>query len=206
MPTEVLRRRILESALHVFARNGFDGASLTEIAALAQTRHPLVIYHFQSKEELWRQVMAHIFEELQANYAAIAQVSQDMPPMDALKLFVRAFAQFSARHPDRITLVLNEMRNDTDRLRWLTETYMLPAHRKLDELVERVQAEGLIKPIPKPHLAHIIIGAASTIFLAAPLVKTVYDLDSLTPQSVSTHTDWLLDVLFNGLLIDPERT
>ena len=66
-PTDVLKRDILAAALSVFARDGYDGASLMDIAAMADTGHPLLLYHFGNKEALWRQVMAHIFDELKSN-------------------------------------------------------------------------------------------------------------------------------------------
>src|SRR6202043_132844 len=57
------RSRILAAALHVFAISGFEGSSLRQIAQHAGVQHQLVVYHFRTKDALWREVVSSIFEE-----------------------------------------------------------------------------------------------------------------------------------------------
>lgn len=199
-PTELLRRDILEAAQTLFARDGYDGASLMDIAAAANTRHPLLLYHFGSKDNLWRQVMAHVFEELKAHYSAVVELSRDLSGVDSLKMFIRAFVQFSARHPDRVTLVLSEMRADSERLEWLHSEYMVLLHAQLNALFDRVEAEGRLKPVPRPNLILILIGSVSTLFMAEPVVRRIYDMDPQTPDNVSAHADWIIEMLTSGLV------
>lgn len=199
-PTEVLRRDILDAALSVFARDGYDGASLMDIATMADTRHPLLLYHFGSKEALWRQVMAHVFDELKSNYSAVVDLSRDLSGVDGLKMFIRAFVQFSARHPERVTLVLSEMRADSERLEWLTTEYMVVLHAQLNALFDRVEAEGRLKPIPRHNLAHILIGSVSTLFMAEPMIRRIYNVETRSPESVSAHADWIIEMLTSGLI------
>jgi len=44
------REEILESALAHFSRNGFQGTSLSQIAAGAKTQKQLITHHFGTKE------------------------------------------------------------------------------------------------------------------------------------------------------------
>lgn len=199
-PTDTLKRDILEAALKTFARDGYDGASLMDIAAAADTGHPLLLYHFGNKENLWRQVMAHVFEELKAHYSAVVDLSRDLSGLDSLKMFIRAFVQFSARHPDRVTLVLSEMRADSERLEWLNSEYMVVLHGHLNALFDRVEAEGRLKPIPRANLMLILIGAVSTLFMAEPVVRRVYGVNPQTPENVSAHADWIIEMLTGGLI------
>lgn len=199
-PTEVLRKDILDAGLTVFARDGYDGASLMDIAAMADTRHPLLLYHFGNKENLWRQVMAHVFDELKSHYSAVVELSRDLSALDSLKMFIRAFVQFSARHPDRVTLVLSEMRGESERLEWLNSEYMVVLHGQLNALFDRVEAEGRLKPIPRPNLVLILIGAVSTLFMAEPVVRRVYNVDIQSPDNVSLHADWIIEMLTGGLI------
>lgn len=199
-PTEALKRDILDAALTVFARDGYDGASLMDIAAMADTRHPLLLYHFGNKENLWRAVMAHIFDELKAHYSAVMELSRDLGALDSLKMFIRAFVQFSARHPERVTLVLSEMRSEGERLEWLNSEYMVVLHSQLNALFDRIEAEGRLKPVPRPNLMLILIGAVSTLFMAEPVVRRVYGMDPQTPENVSAHADWIIEMLTSGLI------
>jgi AcrR family transcriptional regulator len=57
--------KILSAARELFAIKGFDGASVRDIARLAEVNIAAVNYHFSSKEKLFHQVMDLIFHESQ---------------------------------------------------------------------------------------------------------------------------------------------
>jgi len=60
---EDTRRRILETALALFAAVGFDSASTRAIAEQAGVNLPAIQYYFGSKEGLYRAAIAHIGEQ-----------------------------------------------------------------------------------------------------------------------------------------------
>src|SRR5688572_12649770 len=52
-----VRQQILEAALIEFAEKGFQEASLAAIARRLGVTAPLVLYHFGSKANLWREAL-----------------------------------------------------------------------------------------------------------------------------------------------------
>ena len=74
MPAPLRREAILAAAEEVFARSGYHGASLDDIAQAAGISKALIYEHFASKRELHASlVIAHveeIFRRLQANHEA----------------------------------------------------------------------------------------------------------------------------------------
>src|SRR5512134_3728154 len=54
------RERILHVALEEFAANGFEGTSMAHIARRAGVTQPLVHYHFESKDALWRAAVDNV--------------------------------------------------------------------------------------------------------------------------------------------------
>lgn len=61
-----MRARILDAAEQVFAQNGFAGATIRDIAKLAETQVGLVHHHGGGKEALFRQTVHRRAEELGA--------------------------------------------------------------------------------------------------------------------------------------------
>lgn len=51
------RARVLASAVTLFAEKGYAGTSVAEIVALAGVTKPVLYYHFQNKEGLFRFIM-----------------------------------------------------------------------------------------------------------------------------------------------------
>ena len=59
------RADILSAARRVFARRGFDGASLREVAEAAGVNKAMIYYHFRDKVDLYRAVLSDSFAAMQ---------------------------------------------------------------------------------------------------------------------------------------------
>jgi len=57
------REKILKAATKLFARKGFDGARVDEIAKKAGVNKALIYYYFKSKEEILEEIMKVFLEE-----------------------------------------------------------------------------------------------------------------------------------------------
>jgi AcrR family transcriptional regulator len=69
---EDTRRRILETALEVFATEGYEGASTRHLAERAGVNLPAIQYYFGSKEGLFRAVIESIIERTESHMAPLA--------------------------------------------------------------------------------------------------------------------------------------
>src|SRR5215469_9555618 len=66
------RRRLIETAIEVFATHGYDGTSTRLLAERAGVNLPAIQYHFGSKEGLYRAVVEHIVQRNEAQMAPLA--------------------------------------------------------------------------------------------------------------------------------------
>ncbi len=69
---EDTRRRILETAIEIFARDGYEGASTRVLAQRAGINLPAIQYYFGSKEGLYRAAIEHIVAEMRSCMGAAA--------------------------------------------------------------------------------------------------------------------------------------
>lgn len=56
-----LKARIFSAAIAVFAEHGLSGARMEQIATEAQTTKRMVVYYFKSKEQLYQEVLQHVY-------------------------------------------------------------------------------------------------------------------------------------------------
>jgi len=68
------REQLLDVALDVFARAGYDGASMNDVADAAGVTKPVLYQHFESKRELYRALLDEVGSRL---LRAIAGATRD---------------------------------------------------------------------------------------------------------------------------------
>ena len=194
-----MRNEILEAALELFALEGFEGASLPRIAEAARTRHPNVLYHFSTKERLWHAAVDHAFSALRMSTESIVAASQDLPPLQTLKVMLRATVRFAQRHPSHHAIILHECRKESRRFEWLLERHLKPFHRQMEAVGAAAVADGSMKPVPTAHITMILVGAITTFFTCKPLVQRLYKVDPTAEEAAAAHADWLIETIFRGL-------
>jgi AcrR family transcriptional regulator len=101
---EQRRNRILAAATRIFSRKGYDGASISEIAAAAGITKPVLYDHFSSKDALFETLLCSIRDELLAKGRSIAQSSAGGEVR--FRSAVDAFFAFVEARPDAARILL----------------------------------------------------------------------------------------------------
>lgn len=70
---EETRQRLLEAAIDVFGRRGYEGASTRALAGAAGANLAAIPYHFGSKEGLYLAAAAHIAEQIGGRMGPVAE-------------------------------------------------------------------------------------------------------------------------------------
>jgi AcrR family transcriptional regulator len=97
------RRLILDSAIHVFADQGFHHCRVSDVADEAGVAYGLVYHYFDSKEEILNQLFS---ERWQLMLDAITEIdSQQIPARDKLYM-VASFIIDSYRHEPQLMKVI----------------------------------------------------------------------------------------------------
>jgi len=194
-PAEDVRSRVLAAALEAFATSGFEGASLRRIADLAGVTHQLVVYHFKTKEALWRGAINAIVGDGTERYAIARARQATDSPARALRVMVREFVHFTARQPRFHRIATFEGRTDNTRIRWLIETYMRPYYEFSTGLIRAAQAVGAARPGDPGPLHYAVIGLATQSFVFAHEYQATTGLDPFDPAQIERVADLACDFL-----------
>src|SRR5262245_42788747 len=93
-----VRQPILDAALIEFAEKGCQEASLAAIARRLGVTAPLVLYHFGSKANLWREALEVFCSNLSDVVTRAAAEGSALEGRDALRLMVRRLVHFFANN------------------------------------------------------------------------------------------------------------
>ena len=89
------REKILRVAKKVFARKGFDGARVDEIAQKAKVNKALIYYYFKSKEEILEEIMKQFLEESLDRKGSLVERQRKKEPKKQVgpKELIESFAE-----------------------------------------------------------------------------------------------------------------
>ncbi|PQZ96457.1 TetR family transcriptional regulator [Arthrobacter sp. MYb227] len=111
MPREARRRQLLAAAHQVFVAHGFHGASMDEIADVAEVSKPVLYQHFPGKRELYIALLDEHMDEFSTLLsAAIASTSDNKLRVHAT---IHAYYEFIARDSQAFRLIFeSDLLND----------------------------------------------------------------------------------------------
>jgi AcrR family transcriptional regulator len=184
--------RIVLAARQTFAKRGFHGTSTRDIANEAGTNQGLITYHFGTKEALWRAAADNLFEEFGGRLIDRLSVPQAADDRENARESIREFVRFSAEYPEFFWLMVDEGKNDDERLDWLITTHLRP---RFDVLADYMLNELGYSQTDLPHVYYTLAGAASLIFAVAPECRQLTGTDPLKKEVVERHADFVARLL-----------
>jgi len=142
---EKTKLQILDAALRVFSRYGYDASSLRKISDEAGTTHGLIRHHFGDKPKLYRSVVDYVFEQFVADlepvFLAIKANSHLDDPIALAEKSLRIFALGSIRRPEIAKLIMHEAIVESERLEYFYEK-VDTVSKLFEGLFSAVQASG----------------------------------------------------------------
>ena len=168
------RDAVFDSAAARFAKGGFDGVSVDDIARDAGVNKAMIYYHFADKLALYRAVLADGLSRMGAIVDAIAS-STDMPATK-LDRFIEAFVRMTETRPWMPALMLREIAEGAPRLDADTMAHMRVVIVSFAAILKQGQESGVFRRV-HPILAYesvigpIIINAARERVAAQPSRK-----------------------------------
>lgn len=104
---EERRIAIVDKAAELFARRGFTGASLSDLAAACQTSKSLIYHYFPSKEDILYEVMSSHIDQLVEDTHQVAR--EGGRAADQFNRLIHAFLRHYMGAASRQKVLLNEL-------------------------------------------------------------------------------------------------
>ncbi len=152
------RAQIVQCAVDAIAELGFAKASLAQIAKRASISTGVILYHFASKDELIRDVVAHVYA---AGEAFVTPLVDRSSARQALRSFIEANLAFVTDRPNRTLATMNIARSGRSETGapLFDPAVQQPRQAGLTSILQAGQANGEFRRFAVPVMVATIIEA-----------------------------------------------
>lgn len=198
------KARILDAAETIFAEKGIDGARVDEIAAAARINKRMLYHYFGSKENLYLEV-------LKKNYTKILKLGQvvlarDEDPCRKAAAAIKQYFYFLAENKKFVRLVSWEALYGSKYSGQVIPEFLNQFQFNLADLFKSGIEQGLFRSdLDIGQLLISVHGLCLMYFSRKDIMQTFWEEDLLEPRMLEKRVQHILDLVFQGILTQPDR-
>jgi TetR/AcrR family transcriptional regulator, fatty acid metabolism regulator protein len=158
MPKKKVKRQvIIDAAVDVFSRNGFQNSTISQIAQKANVAEGTIYQYFRNKEDLFFSIpidkTKEFYSELELHLEGIHGAE------NKIRKFVWYYLYHLQENPEYARALMLEMRVNRNFAKTKTFAPYKPLTHKILEIIEEGQEEGFIrKDVNVYTIRHLILG------------------------------------------------
>lgn len=196
------RASILAAARRLFARKGFDGTSVRDVAKSARVNNAMIYYFFKDKLELYRAVLSDSFATLDRIWEHEVFKSE-APVRRKMQKYVEEFIRFQHSNEELRRIIAAEFASCGKNMRWIGDKYFSNNYNRLAHILKEGMASGeLVKINPATAVASLI-GMIIHPFILKPVAEYVSGKNM--DISIRRFTRFVVELFFDGLSRKPSR-
>ncbi|MGC8594614.1 MAG: TetR/AcrR family transcriptional regulator [Candidatus Kryptoniota bacterium] len=190
------RNDIITAARHIFAKRGYQEATLEEIAGTAEFGKGTIYNYFKSKEDLFCAILDETFDDIVELTKRSTEIG--LTARDKLKNFAVHGMRYYRENRDFFILLMREANQVHVETRNKNIRKVL---ERLDELLN-VIAAAISKDIKAKRIKSFDPVGISNIFLNMVhgfLMRNMIRLEDLTDSQIDAAADLIISVFFEGV-------
>ena len=198
------REKLLDVAESLFARRGYTGVGMREVAESAGLGKSSLFHHFKGKATLYCEVVARILGRIRERLDPI--LASPGAPMETLERLVGALVDVLAEHPNTSRILLRSLFEEEE---FVTRppAELAEVDAQLDallgdihRLLEAGVAAGALRRVSVPDLMQTLIGATVYHFASADIGERVLGASLFSAEAVARRKREIIDLLRAGIL------
>ncbi|SHE75670.1 TetR/AcrR family transcriptional regulator [Clostridium fallax] len=183
------KKSIIEAAINIFSKRGYNGATIDEIVLEAGVVKGTLYYHFKSKEEIFNFIIDEGIKVLQNHLKDID--NENIDPLEKLKNICRIQLTMLYKNKEFFRVLISQLWGQEIRQLQI-RTRLLDYFKEIEIYIKEAMDEGLIKKGDANFMAHTFFGV-----LISSAVYEIFTIDKVDLDKVINN---LIDVSFYGLI------
>lgn len=170
MENNILEEKIIAVAKEVFIEKGFDGASMSDIAARVGINRPTLHYYYRTKDKMFQAVFLSIIQSFIPKIQDVF-VDDNKPFSEKIKIVVDTYLDVAKNNPYMPMFVMREInRNAKDFIKAVKPVYMDKFLNQIAIYLQSAMDKGDIKQVPLRIVFNTFYGLMSFPFLSKDLI------------------------------------
>lgn len=205
-PEPSSRDRILDAAEALFAKRGYAGVGLREVAEVVGLGKSSLFHHFKNKPQLYAAVCARILRRIEERL--VATLAGGGTPSERLERWLDDLIDLLAANPSYARLLLRSLFEDDDLAGEMPEE--LEVQRAIHSimtsagnLLREGMASGAFRAANVPHLLLTLVGQTIFPFASGDFGHDILGNDVFDPAEVRRRKQELRDFIRFGLQLRP---
>jgi len=202
------RDKILDAAETLFAKRGYAGIGLREVAEVVGLGKSSLFHHFRNKPQLYAAVAARILSRIEERLMRALAAGGD--PLTRLERWLDVLTDVLAENPTWARLLLRALFEDDDLPGDTPEE--LEGQATVERIVGTATAllregvgTGQLRMTNVPHLVLTLVGATVFPFASGEFGREVLGKDIFDPGEVRRRKREVRDLVRQGLAVNPTR-
>ncbi|UFW90834.1 TetR family transcriptional regulator [Bradyrhizobium barranii] len=194
------RKKLLTAARLEFARHGFAGARVDEIAERAGVNKQLVYHYFGDKDALYLAVLEWVYADIREQERQLNL--EGLPPEKAIRKLIEASFDYLATNPDFIMLLNDENRGGARHVRGSTrlEAMHSPLVKSVSHILHEGVRTGVFRKGIDPIQLYISIAGLSYFYLSnTPTLSAIFGKDLSSRAARRARRRHVVDLLLHSL-------
>lgn len=189
--------KLIETAIGLFAKKGFAGVSIRELAKAANVNSALISYHFGGKEGLYKAVMEDQFspfDQMIRNFEKMSQLS----PRERLNQYAENIVRIHRERPFLAQCFHIELANPSACCESVFKKYVAQVFQFIQNTLTEGIEQRYFKADLKVEYATIsLAGIMNFFFITRPIFQ---EFQPFSEQSDEEYATQAIDVFLNGII------
>jgi len=195
------QKAILQAATLEFAKHGFAGARIDQIARGADANKRLIYYYYKSKDDLFLATLENAYTDIRE---AERELHLDqMDPAEAIRQLVSFTWHYYLSHPEFLSLLSSENQHDASHLKRSSRIQEMnsPLVAMIQEVLERGRFAKLFPNGVDPIQLYISIAALCYFYLSNnPTLSTIFGQNLKSPKALAQRLSHMQEVVLGYVL------
>lgn len=194
------RKKLLTAARQEFAKHGFAGARVDEIAMRAGVNKQLVYHYFGDKDALYLAVLEWVYADIREQERQLNL--EGLPPEKAIRKLIEASFDYLATNPDFIVLLNDENRGGARHVRGSTrlEAMHSPLVKSVSHILHEGVRTGVFRKGIDPIQLYISIAGLGYFYLSnTPTLSAIFGKDLSSRAAKRARRRHVADLVLHSL-------